>query len=75
MTYIASAHIRPTLRPIDRTSPAFKAEPLKLKLARLKQEQSNADWDGDECRIVALDYEIRMVEFKLSIGETHDHVF
>ena len=63
------------IRPIDYTSPAFQAEPLNVKLKRLEQEMTDADWDNDECRIVALDYEIRMTKLKLSLNQTHDQPF
>jgi len=65
----------PKLRDYDRASLALQAEPLKTKLKRLEKDMSDADWENDERRIVALDYEIRMTKLKLSIGETHDAAF
>lgn len=75
MTYIPVAHIRPRLIDWDRQSLALKAEPLNVKLKRLQSDMINAEWEEDSARMTALDYEIRMIEMKLEIGETHDHVF
>lgn len=65
----------PKLRDYDRTSLALTAEPLKVKLARLERELTDAAWEEDVERTTALDYEIRMTRYKLSIGETHDPAF
>lgn len=75
MTYIPATHNRPRLIDWDRSSLALKAEPLNVKLKRLQADLINAEWEEDMSRIVAIDYEIRMTQMKLEIGETHDLPF
>lgn len=51
------------------------SESLELKLKRLQQEMAEAEWLEQVERVIALDYEIRMTKYRISIGQTHDAEF
>lgn len=50
-------------------------ESLELKLMRLEAEFYEAEWLQQVERMIALDYEIRMTKYRISIGQTHDAEF
>lgn len=51
------------------------SESLELKLKRLEAEFYEAEWMQQVERMTALDYEIRMTRYRISIGQTHDEEF
>jgi len=53
----------------------YPPEDLQLKLKRLEADYYEAEWCQEVERVTALDYEIRMVKQKLTMGETHDYPF
>lgn len=51
------------------------SESLELKLKRLEAEMYEAEWTQEVERMIALDYEIRMTRYRISVGQTHDEEF
>lgn len=53
----------------------LKADPLPKVLKELKKQINDAFWEGKTELAIDLEKKAAMIEYKLSIGETHDVPF
>lgn len=53
----------------------MKAEKLSAVLNELKKQISDAFWEGKTELAIELEKKAAMIEYKLSLGETHDVPF
>lgn len=53
----------------------MRAERLSVVLKELKKQISDAFWEGKTELAIELEKKAAMIEYKMSIGETHDVPF